>query len=133
MNTTGSSPASLEPRAHVLLIDDEKHLLEIMRNRLERLGFMVTAYSCGVQALLDIQKAPNKFQIVITDLTMPNLSGLEISRIIREIHPKLPIILCTGDCSLYTKDFIRACGVDQILLKPVSRQTLVKTLQHMLD
>lgn len=132
MAPLASTQHSLESKAHILYIDDEKSLLEINQWRIEQLGYQITAYTDSLQALSDFQKAPDRYHAVITDLSMPDLDGVKLSEKIAAIKPGIPIILCTADYTPYSEDQIHASGIDRILIKPVSKKKLAHVLNQLL-
>lgn len=127
-----STQHSLGSKAHILCIDDEKSLLEINQWRIEQLGYQITTHADSLQALADFQEAPDRYHAVITDLSMPRLDGVKLSKKIAAIKPEIPIILCTADYSPYSEDQIHASGIDTILIKPVSKKTLAHVLNLLL-
>jgi len=117
----------------ILFVDDERVLTEIGSAQLQTLGYKVTTRSNGTGALALIKKEPDKFDLVITDLTMPQMTGDELAAQIKDIRPGIPIILCTGYSSKIDPDRPRLTGVDAVLLKPVVMQELANTVRNALD
>ena len=76
---------------------------------------------------------PNQFDLVITDMTMPNMSGLELAAAIIDMRPELPIILCTGFSEKITAARAEAAGIKAFMLKPVSMEDLIRTARKVLD
>ena len=113
---------SSPPKAHILFVDDEESLTELSKLRLEGLGYSVSIFTESPRALAAFQKNPQQFDAVITDLTMPQLNGLQLACIVHELRPKMPIVLCTGDCSAYSDTEIKACGVQEVIIKPVLKK-----------
>ena len=109
-------------KAHILFVDDEESLTELCKLRLEGLGYAVSVFTQSPLALAAFQNNPQQFDAVITDLTMPELNGLQLASIAHEIRPELPIVLCTGDCSAYSDAEIKACGIQEVILKPVLKK-----------
>ena len=118
---------------HILLIDDEQILLEMVETMLERLGYHVTAKLNSFEALAAFQKEPEAFDLVITDQTMPGLTGLDLSRQILQIRPEIPIILCTGYSSLITEEKAKAIGIKRFIMKPLSKKDLSKIIREIFD
>ncbi|MCF6239509.1 MAG: ATP-binding protein, partial [Candidatus Marinimicrobia bacterium] len=83
-------------KERILFVDDEKLLAEMGRDMLERLGYQVTMRCNSLEALATFQKTPTEFDLVITDQTMPDMTGADLSRRMIQIRPDIPIILCTG-------------------------------------
>ncbi len=118
---------------HILLIDDEQILLEMVETMLERLGYHVTSKLNSFEALAAFQKEPEAFDLVITDQTMPGLTGLDLSRQILQISPDIPIILCTGYSSLITEEKAKAIGIKRFIMKPLSKKDLSKIIREIFD
>lgn len=119
---------SRNPSPHILYIDDEEALTDIGERRLQSLGYEVSAHCSSRAALAAFQHLPHRYDAVITDLNMPELDGLELARKISAIRPEVPIILCTGDRSAFTDEQILACGIGEIVLKPLSKKDLALLL-----
>jgi PAS domain S-box-containing protein len=117
----------------VLLIDDEEALLELGKGMLEHLGYRVTATSDSQAGLDAFYLEPEKFDAVITDMTMPHLTGLELARKVFGVRPDIPVVLCTGFSDLVDKDRALEAGIRFFLIKPVSLLTLAKNLREALD
>ena len=117
----------------ILLVDDELTLVNLCRNMLVRLGYQVETANGGVQALEMFLAGPDRFDLVITDYTMPYLTGEGLAQQIMEIRPDLPIVLCTG----YSKriDEVRAknLGIRQFIMKPVAMRELARVVRAALD
>ena len=109
-----------DSKPRILFIDDDEALIDIGKRSLQKLGFEVSAHLSSLEALAAFQNQPYKYDAIITDLTMPNLNGLDLARKINAIRPEIPIILCTGDRSAFTDEQIAACGIEEIMLKPLS-------------
>ncbi|MCF6180151.1 MAG: response regulator, partial [Geopsychrobacter sp.] len=81
---------------HLLLVDDEESLVNISSEFLQDLGYRVSGFTSSIEALRTFEQHPKEFDLLITDLTMPGLTGLELAQKVRQINADLPIILCTG-------------------------------------
>ena len=117
----------------VLFVDDEKVLTDISKKMLERYGYEVTPRTSSVEALELFKAKPDQFDLVITDMTMPNMSGLELASEILRLRPELPIILCTGFSESINQARAEAAGLKGFMLKPVSRDDLIRTARKVLD
>jgi PAS domain S-box-containing protein len=113
----------------VLLVDDEQAVARSSARILERFGYRVTFHTDPVQALDVFRESPDSFDLVISDLTMPGLSGLELAREIRALRPDLPVILASGYVEEATLERARALGVREVLLKPVMPNELAETVR----
>ena len=80
----------------ILFVDDEKAAVDVMQSMLEKLGYKVTARTSSIEALEAFKNAPNGFDLVITDMTMPNMTGKSLAKELMTIRPDTPIVLCTG-------------------------------------
>jgi CheY-like chemotaxis protein len=117
----------------VLLVDDEEALLKMGQSMLEHLGYRVTAKSDSRAGLDAFNLEPEQFDAVITDMTMPHLTGLELAKEVLGIRPDMPVILCTGFSDLIDKEGALKVGIKSFLIKPVSLYTLAKSLREALD
>jgi len=118
---------------HVLLVDDEESILTMERLMLKRLGYQVTSRTSPIEALKAFRTNPNKFDLVITDLAMPNMSGDKLSMELLRIKSDTRIILCTGFSEKITPDVAKAMGVAEILLKPIVKKKLAAKIREVLD
>jgi signal transduction histidine kinase/ActR/RegA family two-component response regulator len=116
----------------ILLVDDEPLLARIGGATLERLGYRVSSYTDVREALEAFRADPDAFDLVITDQTMPQVTGETLARELLRLRPRLPIILCTGFSHTTTEDKARSLGIRALLMKPVSRQELCLTVQRLL-
>ncbi|MDD3814049.1 MAG: response regulator [Desulfocapsaceae bacterium] len=117
----------------ILVVDDEPIIVSLNTKMLERFGYRVTATTSSKEALEKIHAQGDDFDLVITDQTMPNLSGVELAREILNIKPDMPIILCSGYSSVVTEDEALASGIKRYVMKPLDIRTLVKMIREVLD
>jgi nitrogen-specific signal transduction histidine kinase len=117
----------------VLLVDDETMLVDMGRQVLTRLGYQVTACTNSVEALQHFQNDPAAFDLVITDMTMPHLTGKELATALLKIKPALPIILCTGFSETITEETAKRIGIKAFILKPIVMSDLAETMRKVLD
>ncbi|MFP4194839.1 MAG: response regulator [Desulfobacterales bacterium] len=116
----------------MLLVDDEQPIVEIQQMILEGLGYRVAARTSSVEALEAFRSNPDKFDIVVTDMVMPNMNGDRLARKLKEIRPDIPVILCTGFGR--KPDVSRDNHViESVLMKPVGKAEIAKTLRNLLD
>ena len=126
-------PLLLLPRGkgeHIFLIDDEPVLLEIGKQMLEHLGYQVTIRTSSIEALGLFSSQPGPFHLVITDMTMPNMTGEKLAREILRIRPGLPIILCTGFSEHVTEEKAKALGIREFLMKPLTLKDLARAVRR---
>jgi PAS domain S-box-containing protein len=127
---TSSEPAPvLQGMGRVLFVDDEDMLVRTVPAMLERLGYAVTATADPVEALTLFRKSPADFNLVITDQTMPAMTGEKLAREILAIRPGIPIILCTGFSETVREDRIRALGIRDFIMKPFSTGEIAEKIQ----
>ncbi len=103
----------------ILLVDDEEPIIKLLERALGRLGYRITAVPTGREALERFQAAPETFDLVITDLSMPGMTGLELTARLVGIRPELPVILCTGFGDEATVQRAMAAGIREFVTKPV--------------
>jgi CheY-like chemotaxis protein len=118
---------------HILFVDDEVVLVDMGERMLSALGYRVTAVANGPEALKTFRKNPDGFDLVITDMTMPGMTGAELSREILKIVPGFPIILCTGFSEIISEGEAKAMGIRRFLMKPVFLDTLAGEIRTVLD
>ncbi len=117
----------------VLFVDDELPICEIGEQVLTRLGYQVTARTSSVEALALFQAKPDEFDIVITDMTMPNLTGDKLAAALIQIRPDIPIVLCTGYSRIISEEKAAAIGIKAFAMKPLTIEDLSKTIRKVLD
>lgn len=117
----------------VMLVDDEESVLEPMAEMLKSLGYQVLPVNDARQALVMFQGQAGAYDLVITDATMPNMSGVVLARLILQVRPDIPIILCTGFNEAVTKEKMMEVGVRDFLMKPVLKIDLAKALRRVLE
>ena len=88
--------AFVDAREHILIVDDEKRIVQIGQEMLERMGYRVTGRTSSREALETVRRQPDIFDLVITDFTMPYMNGIELARELSRLRPGMPIILYTA-------------------------------------
>jgi PAS domain S-box-containing protein len=116
----------------LLLVDDEDALVHLWQAALAHLGYRVRVCTSSREALDVFRAAPQSFDVVITDYTMPSMTGEVLAREVRRIRPDMPIILYTGFSDTVTAESARAVGIDAFVLKPVRVRDLSLTIRHVL-
>ena len=133
---TAESP-SLEPipkgKEQILLVDDEIAVVRSAQNMLKSLGYQVTSKTNSTEALEAFRREPEGFDLVITDQTMPLMTGAELARELLHSRPDLPIILCTGFSEVVDEETAEACGIREFVLKPFTTQEMAQTIRRVLD
>jgi CheY-like chemotaxis protein len=117
---------------HILLVDDEVQITEMERQMLERLGYTVTVRTSSVEALEAFRATPERFDLIITDQTMPNITGAVLTRQCRNIRPDVPVILCTGFSEALSSEEARFLGVNEYLMKPVVKRQMARAIRRAL-
>ena len=113
----------------ILFVDDEEMLVVMGRSMLERFGYKVTAATGSREALAVFREGPDQFDLVITDQTMPDMTGMELAGHFLKIRHDIPIILCTGYSNLVSEEKIRAAGIRALALKPLTKMELVDLIR----
>ena len=111
------APGGME---RVLLVDDEEALMEVVRQMLEHLGYKVTARTDSTEALSLFRQEPDGFDLVITDYTMPKMTGADLAQEIMQIRPDIPVILSTGFNERISEETARKMGIHALIMKPIS-------------
>jgi signal transduction histidine kinase/ActR/RegA family two-component response regulator len=126
-------PPTTGGNERILLVDDEPQILDMEKQILEKLGYRVTARPNGADALKILQEQPDHFDLVITDMTMPQMTGDQLARHVWDIRPDIPVILCTGHNEMISEDKANAMGIRKFLLKPVDKEELTVAMRSALD
>lgn len=117
----------------ILIVDDEEMIVKLNQQRMEGLGYTVTGTSDPEYALKLIQENPDRFDLVLTDMTMPKMTGESLVREIHKIRPSMPIILCTGHSERISEDSVKGFGLAKYLQKPLDLQSLALSVRDVLD
>lgn len=117
----------------ILFVDDERDIINMNKKVLEGLDYQVEAISDSLNALEKFRSDPDKFDLLITDQTMPNLTGFELSQEVLQIKPDMPIILCTGYSSVISEKDALAIGIKKYVKKPIDRKILALLCKEVLD
>ena len=112
----------------ILFVDDEKPLTDIGKEMLESCGFEVVTRTSSIEALEAFRYRADDFDMVITDQTMPNMTGMEFAREILKIRPNMPIILCTGFSDAISYERMSDIGIGDFIMKPILKQDLVAAI-----
>ncbi len=117
----------------ILFVDDEQPIVDIAKQMVEQLGYTVVTRTSSLEALELFRAKPDEFDLVITDMTMPNMTGEELANELMFVRPDIPIILCTGFSRRVTEKKAKAMGIQAFILKPILRQELAETIRKVLD
>ncbi|MBU4315974.1 MAG: response regulator [Proteobacteria bacterium] len=117
----------------ILFVDDEESIAEMAGEMLEKLGYEVISLQNSMEALDIFQKQHAKFNLVVTDLTMPFMSGEELAKEILRIRSDMPIIMCTGFSEVVSPEKAKKIGVKEYIMKPFLHEELAATIRKVLD
>ncbi|MGA1870378.1 MAG: ATP-binding protein [bacterium] len=117
----------------ILFVDDEKDLVDMGEEILSSLGYEIIATSCPVKAFETFRTAPDTFDLVITDQTMPSMTGAVLAKKLMTIKPDIPIILCTGYNESVIEEDIKAMGIREYFMKPIIKNEIAETIRKVLD
>ena len=117
----------------VLFVDDEHVLADLGEHMLKPLGYTVTTKTNSIEALEIFKAQPQSFDLVVTDMTMPCMTGLELAGKLLQIRADIPIILCSGFSEMATPDKARATGIREFVMKPVDLSEMAKIVRRVLD
>ena len=120
-------------KERILFIDDEQILVEMSREMLKELGYEVTAATSSTRGLEIFRAHPDRFDLVVTDMTMPGMTGKELATELLEIRPDIPIILCTGFSELITKEEAKLMGIREFAIKPLNLRSIAELIRKALD
>jgi CheY-like chemotaxis protein len=116
----------------ILVVDDEPSIAMLEKQMLERLGYKVSSFHNSIEALNTFKAKPEFFDLVISDMSMPEFSGIRLAKKLRKIRPDIPIIICSGlSCEMNTQH-IESIKINGFLVKPVTRTELAKTIRAVL-
>ena len=137
--TIEAQPSSPEPirediggQEHVLFVDDEEAIVRLGKQMLERLGYRVTVCANSPEALATFTAQPETFDLVVTDLTMPELTGTELVVEVRKLRPEIPVVLMSGFMGTRSGD-VDSSGMNGELTKPFTAQELGRTIRKSLN
>jgi PAS domain S-box-containing protein len=117
----------------ILLVDDESSIAKVGSQILERLGYRVAARTSSVEALELFRAKPDDFDLVVTDMTMPNMTGDQLATELMKIRPDVLVILCTGYSNKISDQSAQAMGIKALIYKPIVKADLAKTMRKVLD
>jgi CheY-like chemotaxis protein len=118
---------------HILFIDDEASLVAWSAEALERLGYRVTGQTSAVDAIAAVAEDARRFDLVVTDLTMPAMTGFELAERIGAVRPDLPVVFMSGNIAAMAAESVQRYGIDAFVLKPVSFKSLAQAVHRVLQ
>jgi CheY-like chemotaxis protein/two-component sensor histidine kinase len=117
----------------ILLVDDEEAIIKMEKQMLERLGYVVTSRTGSKEALKTFKTNPDKFDLIISDMTMPNMTGVQLAKEIKSIKPDTPFIICTGFSNQINEETTMGSVIQGYLAKPVLKREIAQTIRDVLD
>jgi PAS domain S-box-containing protein len=118
---------------HILFVDDEPPLADLSKQILERMGYRVTIKTSSSEALELFMSNPESFDLVITDMTMPHMTGDVLTRKLQAVRPDIPVIVCTGYSEKVTQEIIDRLKIRALIMKPIIRDELLLTVRQVID
>ena len=131
--TSGKLPGTIiGGTERILFVDDEPSLVDIGTHTLSSLGYDVTGVLSSVEALNLVSTEPQRFDLVITDMTLPKMTGIVLARKILKICPNIPIILCSGIREPATEEQAKSLGIKAYIMKPLTKAKLARVIRDAL-
>ncbi|MBU0678331.1 MAG: PAS domain S-box protein [Verrucomicrobia bacterium] len=131
-----ASTQELQPQKgteRILCVDDEERIAQLSKRLLETLGYTADSFSSSAEALAAFRENPDMYDLVLTDLAMPELTGTELASTILQIRPDIPIVLCTGYNQTVTQEEVVRTGISKLVHKPFTRDQIARDLRELLD
>jgi signal transduction histidine kinase/CheY-like chemotaxis protein len=120
-------------RECILFVDDEQPLVDIGKEMLEHLGYTVVGTTSSIEALKLFRTHPDRFDLIITDMTMPDMTGKKLAEEIMNLRPDIPIILCTGFSDIITSEKAQSIGIRKLLIKPFTMGSMAGIIREALN
>lgn len=117
----------------ILMVDDEPQITRLADVMLKRLGYKTSTWNSPLEALAQLKQYPHKYDLVITDMTMPEMTGDQLAGEIQSLNPDLPIIICTGYSEKISEKKAEKMGIKGLLMKPIVRSELARMIRDVLD
>jgi CheY-like chemotaxis protein len=117
----------------IMVVDDEPDILELSKKLLENCGYTAITFQESKEAVKAFRKESGKYSLLLSDLTMPDVSGLDLAKVVHQLKPKLPIIIMTGYGENITEQEKKDLGIKKIISKPVPANLLTQTIRKALD
>ena len=117
----------------ILLVEDEESVFKLEKLILERLGYQVIGRTSSIEALEAFKANQDNYDLILTDMNMPNMTGAQLAEKIKAIKPEIPIIICTGFSDRINKEKAKSIGIDGFLMKPVVKSEMSKMVRRILD
>ena len=117
----------------ILFVDDEISITKMVKRMFERLGYKVETSTTPQDALERFRLNPDHFDLVITDMTMPQMTGVRLSKKLMDIKKDIPIIICTGHSALVDEEKAKGLGLAAYVMKPIDMRETAQTIRKVLD
>jgi len=117
----------------ILLVDDEEKIVKMEKQMLERLGYHVITRTESIEAFEEFKSNPDAFDLIITDMTMPKMTGIQLSNGIKKIRPDIPLIICTGFSDQISVENFSEFGIQGYITKPIIKKEMAKMIRDVLD
>ena len=117
----------------ILFVDDEESMVNLNQQRLEKLGYKVIPKTDPLEALEFFRTKPDQIDLIITDMTMPHMTGDKLAQEILNIRSDMPIILCTGYSERMSEDIAQEMGIRKYIEKPIEKETLARSVREVLN
>ena len=117
----------------ILFVDNELDLAEIGKKMLENLGYHVVNRTSSIEALGYFRERPDNFDFVITDMTKPKITGVQLAKEIRNIRPDIPVILCTGFSESINEENYKSQGINAFVMKPILQKDIANVIRDVLE
>jgi PAS domain S-box-containing protein len=121
---------TLHKKGHIMVVDDEESIIHFTRIMLDQLGYTVTSLISSMDALMLFRSAPQRYDLVITDQVMPEMTGLQLSVELLKIRPELPIIIMTGYSESVDQDKAKAAGIREYIEKPFTKRLISQVIRR---
>ncbi len=117
----------------IIFVDDEKSIATMGGKLLKKLGYEVETKTNPTEALKLFKSNPNHFDLIITDMTMPQMSGVKLSEELKSVRSDIPVIICTGHSSLIDEEKAKTVGIEGFVMKPIVLRDIAKVIRGILD
>ena len=130
---TAGEETSCSKAESVLFVDDEPAIVEMAEMMLKRMGCRVTAFTDPLKALKAFMEDPAAFDLIITDQTMPEMTGVALAREVLAVRKEMPIILCTGFSETVSPEKAAKAGIRAFVMKPVTKKDMAQAIRRVLE
>lgn len=118
---------------NILLVDDEEIIVLMEKEMLEKLGYTITACTSSIEALDSFRAQADKFDLVLTDMTMPDMTGDKLATELMVIRPDIPVIICTGYSEKISMEKTETPDIKGFLMKPIMMEDMACMIREIMD